>query len=276
MKTYYYMTVDSFAMFVKSKALRFTRLDLMDDLYEAKSFCQIFNPLKYIFASCHTTDSTENIPLWKMYSSLDRGVRIELDTHNLFKLSLQPRNIPTHNHAIFEYPQYVWTSLGFAGDVNDDYIAIPCNNLAKLNDKDNDQFIVHKHIDYRDDILQYQKANISVKSYSPESETGNVNIELLNYGYQKTTYWSFQNEARFLIYTLPFCKDNNELRNLMIENRQLSHTHIFAPLSDYALKHMVVRLSPNSSEATSIIVSALLKTLGNTNIEESELKGVIR
>lgn len=270
------MPLDSFALFIKSKALRFTRLDLLDDLTEAKPFNNIFNPLKYIFVSCHTCDELENIALWKMYASLDRGVRVEFDTYNLFKLTLQPQNLPIHEHEIFDYPKFVWTSLGFAGDINSDYIALASNSLAKVNDKEHDMLISHKEVEYRNDLGDYLNKSISIKSYNPTTQLGKVSLNILDYGFQKTKYWEFQKEFRYLIYTVPFCKNQKELQNFLIENRTLKHTHIYAPLSEIALQNMKVRLSPNASDATKYIVETLIKNVGNQNIEESDLKNTIR
>lgn len=270
------MTLDSFAMFIRSKSLRFTRLDQMDDLYEAKSFCDVFNPLHYIFASCHTEDKIENIALWKMYSSLDRGVRIELDIQNLFNISLRPLDIPMHEHKVFDYPKYLWTCLGFGEYMNTDYIAIPTNDKARPNDKNNDLFIIHKSIDYIDNLEEYRNLHQSLERNQFDNGNRLLKIDLLEYGFQKFKYWAFQKESRFLIYTIPFCKNNDEIDELLNENKCLTHKHIFAPLSNAALENMVIRLSPNASDATKFIVSSLLSTINNSNIEESELKGHIK
>lgn len=271
------MPLDSFAMFIKSKSLRFSRLDQMDDLYEAKPFNEKFNPLGYIFASCHTRDKTENIALWKMYSSLERGVRIELDTHDLFALTLRHHDIPVHYHEIFDYyPKYLWTCLGFEDYCNTDFILIPANENSEVNDKDNDLFIVHKDIDYIKNLEVYRNKYTSFIREKYDSQEVKIHIDLLKFGYQKLNYWEFQKESRFLIYTIPFCKNGDEINSLIKENTPILTPHIFAPLSNTALTNMTVRLSPNASEATKFIVSSLLSTIGNKNIEESDLKGHIR
>lgn len=271
------MPLDSFAMFVKSKSLRFSRLDQMDDLYEAKPFNRLFNPLQYIFASCHTLDKSENIALWKMYSSLERGVRIELDTHNLFALTLRPHDTPVHNHERFDYyPKYLWTCLSFQDCCNTDFMLIPVNEKSKPNDRDNDLYIVHKPIEYLQDLESYRNQQTSMIIDRSDKQNSKISIELLKFGFQKLKYWEFQNESRFLIYTIPFCKNVDEINSLISKNPPLSTTYIYAPLSNTALTNMTVRLSPNASEATRFIVSSLLSTIGNTNIEESGLKEHIR
>lgn len=269
------MPLDSFAMFIKSSALQFTRLDLMDDIYEAKCDGLPYNPLSYIFASCHTEDDTENIALWKMYSSLDRGVRVELDTHNLFAIYLKPYSFPSHNHKVWDYPSLLWTCLRFEDCTNTDYILIPINNAAKPNDKDNDKFIIHKKIDYIKNLEEHRKQH-QTYTKNNEDEEGKLVVDIKDYGFQKSLYWKFQKESRFLIYSFPFSKNEIELQNIIREKKSLDTTHIYAPLSYTALKTMIVRLSPNATDATKFIVYSLLSTIGNTNIEESDLKGHIR
>ena len=55
----------------------------MDDLQEKEAF-DLKNAGQFCYISSWTDDETENIPMWKMYSSLSSGVRIKLKA-NPFK-----------------------------------------------------------------------------------------------------------------------------------------------------------------------------------------------
>ena len=78
-RIYHYTTIDSLALILKSRALRFTRLDRVDDLEEAKVEQNQYDLSKFLFVSCWTEDGEEDIPLGKMCSDGAAGVRIGVD-----------------------------------------------------------------------------------------------------------------------------------------------------------------------------------------------------
>ena len=74
---YHYTTLDKLALILRNRTIRLNPLDKMDDLQEnmtsdVKNFGRIF------FASSWTEEATESIPMWKMYASMESGVRIGL------------------------------------------------------------------------------------------------------------------------------------------------------------------------------------------------------
>ena len=76
---HHYTTIDNLALILESKRIRFTRLDLLDDIQEIKGLDhQILKLDKSIFVSSWTEDNEENIPLWKMYASITNGIRITM------------------------------------------------------------------------------------------------------------------------------------------------------------------------------------------------------
>lgn len=268
MNIFYYMTVDSFAMFVKSKALRFSRLDQFDDLVEAKPFNSIYNPLAYIFASSHTKDSIENIALWKMYASLNRGVRIQFESNSLFDTKLVSTVFPTNQHKRVEYPQLFVTCLNPNDFANTDYIALS-------SDDSTDAFIRQRDISYLNNLQEYYDSHLSITD-NISDHTRTINCNPLSFGYQKLKYWEFQNESRFLIHTIPYAASAKDINKIVNSAPTLKTTHIFAPLKEEAIKKMVVRLSPNATDSTKFIVESILKSIDNYNIEESDLKGLLR
>lgn len=76
----------------------------MEDLKDAEVFSK-FDPLQYIFTFCLTRDIEENISIWKMYSNLETGVRIEFNKDTIFAPIPKPTYIPISQDVI-EYPQY--------------------------------------------------------------------------------------------------------------------------------------------------------------------------
>lgn len=75
-KLYHYTTVETLALILKSKKIRFNSLENLDDLLENKT--EEFNELgSYYFVSCFSNDNEESIPIWSMYSQNGQGVRLE-------------------------------------------------------------------------------------------------------------------------------------------------------------------------------------------------------
>lgn len=79
MRFFHYTSIDSLALILKNRTLRFTRLDRVDDLEEARVEQNRYDLSKFIFVSCWTENGEESIPLWKMYSGGAGGVRIGVD-----------------------------------------------------------------------------------------------------------------------------------------------------------------------------------------------------
>ena len=80
MKIYHYTTIETLALIIKSRAIRFNRLDCVDDLEESLYGSGNMNIKlsQYEFVSCWTKDKEENLALWKMYTN-NKGVRICMD-----------------------------------------------------------------------------------------------------------------------------------------------------------------------------------------------------
>ena len=73
---YHYTNIDPLALILKNKTIRLNSLDKMDDLQEQMSQDKQ-NFGKFVFVSSWTDDETESIPMWRMYTPKQRGVRIQ-------------------------------------------------------------------------------------------------------------------------------------------------------------------------------------------------------
>lgn len=81
---YHYTNIETLALILKNRTIRFNSLDKMDDLQEQQT-ADIENIGQFCYISSWTEDDTESIPMWNMYASLDLGVRIKL-CKNPFKI----------------------------------------------------------------------------------------------------------------------------------------------------------------------------------------------
>ena len=84
MRIYHYTNIETLALILKNKTIRFNRLDQVDDLEEGQSECSGIKIGQYLFVSCWTEDSEESIPLWRMYTDKGVGVRIGIEK-DMFK-----------------------------------------------------------------------------------------------------------------------------------------------------------------------------------------------
>lgn len=88
---YHYTNIETLALILANHTFRLTSLDQMDDLQEKEAF-DLKNAGQFCYVSSWTDDETENIPMWKMYSSLNAGVRIKLKANPFknLKIPLHP------------------------------------------------------------------------------------------------------------------------------------------------------------------------------------------
>ena len=78
MKIYHYTSIETLALILKNRTIRFSKLTKVDDP-EEYSFFDTVNPAHYVFVSCWTRNEAESIPQWVMYGNKKHGVRIALD-----------------------------------------------------------------------------------------------------------------------------------------------------------------------------------------------------
>ncbi|MFC2170833.1 hypothetical protein ACFLQJ_02525, partial [Calditrichota bacterium] len=96
---YHYTSIETLALILESKKIRFNRLDIVMDPEEGSNIEDI-DISKNVMVSCWTAESNENIPMWVMYTGpkLD-GVRICAPS-NVFEI--KQGNVENVNDA------YLW------------------------------------------------------------------------------------------------------------------------------------------------------------------------
>lgn len=263
MKIYHYTTIETLALILKNKTIRFNRLDHVDDVDESAYSSGVQNTLlgQYSFVSCWTKEERENIALWNMYTNY-KGVRIGLDEDMFITYSI-------NNH----FKSFINSMIKF----EDDYFVNAINNEAKLYD-----------IQYVESPQNYIKDLI-------HQENDMVSIDTSHIGIYKRKEWDCQKESRFrLIYFPVNPKYANVIKsknldniNLIMqamaascqslrENYVLSFDYRDMPLKTEALENIEVMLGPCTSEGEKAIVEALLTGFKNCKIKDSQFKGKIR
>lgn len=120
MKIYHYTSIETLALILKNKTIRFNRLDHVDDVDEAAYGFGVQKTLlgQYSFVSCWTKEESENIALWNMYTNY-KGVRIGFDEDMFITYAINNK-----------FKSFISSMIKF----EDDYFISAINNEAKLYD----------------------------------------------------------------------------------------------------------------------------------------------
>lgn len=248
---YHYTNLEVLAMILKNRTLRFTRLDQVDDPEESNFVSNGVNLGPYTFVSCWTECKEESIPMWKMYTKGEWGVRMSLERDGLFQTykdhayKRQGSEITEVGEEILFLfdPELKWSQTDFTPPfLTDNYEE--CNFYRK--------------IEYVDDIAPY--ANNSVKNLSQQDDKMSITIDFDKVGSYKNKRWAFQEESRFVMFLLPgnpFASLNSpnhyqEQRRIIkdiINNKELGFSHYDMSLSAEAFDHLVITMSPLCSSA---------------------------
>lgn len=272
---YHYTTLDSLALILKYKTIRFNKLTKTDDLEESMTG-DLNNLGRYLFVSCWTNSDNESIPLWHMYSRNLSGVRIKLpfipfknyvpDYFNdpRFNRDETVEKIEDIKFKMYLPIEYLFNDL--------------CHFLAFFNGNEVD---VSKY------IVQYTDDPDLLCPKVLSSEKGKVSISFGDVGKYKRKCWEFQDEWRYRIQAVPLStkkfEDPNigekELQNCLdkISNGyEIPFDHIDLVIDDIAFQEMEITKGPGMSESQTVMLDAIVQKFNPAaKIIESTLKGKI-
>lgn len=275
-RIYHYTTLESLALILKTRTLRFTRLDCVDDIREAQSHVGIdFG--KYVFVSCWTQESAESIPQWNMYSREMQGVRVEFPEYPFPKVVLRP---PAG-----------WDGVTIEGELTG---PMPFEMLFGPN-----YFIAPIFVKMRDfsGVVQYVPdvgavyASSVVRQNHPDGKVSVKISDLPALSRKKSSEWAFQREYRFSLFIFPSAplprggqvsasiigNIGEYISQSVINNIGPGIDFFDVPLDPSVFKNMAVRTGPLCSLGTHACVEALVKYYAPTaRIEQSSLAGSIR
>lgn len=282
MLIHHYTNIESLALILQSKKIRFNRLDRMDDLEEGRVEAQGIPVAKYTYVSCWTEDDEENIPLWNMYASKEMGVRISLP-QDMFKdfsmlgrlvgdeelgakiLSGMPKLTPT-----------VTLKIPASEYFDKKYLILPVHS--------HDLRSFYGQIFYTDDVQSYTSDACNIIYH--ENDTFDLEVNWNKVGTCKHTRWSFQNESRFILRIIPTEqeitlldaeKSTKWLIHALSKGLQPTLEEYYLPLKDDIFNKMVVTLSPSITSGQRVIVEALLNQYApKAKIKESNLTQLVQ
>ncbi len=277
MRIHHYTTIDTLALILKNKTIRFNRLDKVDDLEENITA----NGVKigqYSFVSCWTEDESESIPLWKLYTGSGIGVRISLE-HEMFKVYNNEVPITVNGIPFDPRPVYTRTITPLQDFINAENVVFAV--------AENEIPFVFKKVQYVLDVNEHIR-DLVVKTQHPSNILG-ITVNTSKFGLYKQERWSFEKESRFVLIIVPGRKYKNvesfmqgyNGNNMFFDawNNGIipSISYYDMHLKDNVFDGMEITLSPAIPEPSRIIVESLVKQYApQATIRESSLEGKVR
>ncbi|MCX2472782.1 hypothetical protein OQZ33_00420 [Pedobacter sp. MC2016-05] len=245
-KLYHYTSINSLALILKSMSIRFGRLDRVNDPTEGTS-SDFHSMAQYFFISSWTSNETEDLALWNMYTPLMRGVRIELD------LPLFPTHSIRHDitNSLVNAEEFIDYDRGY-------FISSAENTPVEIMYTDDETLlsppIKHSQGLYLRALSQY-----------------------------KRSIWRVEQEHRYQLIILPI-ERNIKPTEVSGSYSRLIKTQTPPPFDGYLLKirreafeNMKIRLSPKLSSGDREIIEALIATFNPmAKMEDSTIAGLIR
>lgn len=242
---FHYTSIKKLAIILSRQSIRFSRADMVNDLEELK-IIDLPEMKKSVFVSCWTASEEESIPLWKMYGSNLKGVRIKLP-NDMFRKGSKPY-------------------LSAQGNCH----LINLMSLENVVQRGN----THHWIPYIFGPIKIQYSSNNAVSVIDHEE-----LMVDRIGTVKLDHWKFEDEYRYLI--IPDALWNPDKMCFQV-NKHNSMTafdkeYVDIPLSASAINSIELTLGPNATDSEIIIVDALLNKFTKRGIsKESQLRGKIR
>jgi hypothetical protein len=249
---YHYTTITNLALILENRSIRFTRADKVNDLDEVK-ISDAPEIKQAVYLSCWTASEKESIPLWALYASHAKGIRIKLPS-NMFKSVGEPYkskngkfliiNLDFLKNVVQRKTDRLWIPYLF-GPFKVDYP--PDNSVTVLRGNED---IRAKEIDV--------------------SKVGTIKLE----------HWKFEEEYRFIIFPNSLWHSGMKIFQYIRDdaiNNPIMAEHVYIPLDPNILDKMEITMGPDAKDAEYYIVKALLeKYVKNGKILDSALKDKIR
>lgn len=256
MLLYHHTTIETLALILRHKTIRFNRLDQVNDL-EENVYTNGVKIGKYAFVSCWTTNKEESIPLWKMYTGNGMGVRITLD-HDMFKrydsitgVFKEGEKLPLAEDSFSITP---WEDF-----FSQNYMVLPVQERELGH--------ILKKVQYTDNLEKINNNLVQIVHHPNNIEE--IRLRIAEIGMYKHSRWSFEDETRFVIFIFPSHKFNTATEFSKHYNSILYSAWkngIEPPIKYYDMKlkddvfdHLEVTMSPSMPLANRIIVESLLK-----------------
>ncbi len=266
---YHYTSLESLALILRNHTIRLHPLDVMDDLQEQKT-ADVPNLGKFIFVSAWTSEKEESIPMWKMYSGTEEGVRIALPKDPFSKSRITGEDL--ERAGVFWFP-----GKEVPGEI--ECFLDPVEMLSK-------GYITRQT--FADSILTKVEYTDDMELLEPKASTLLQGIEVGNFtplGRYKNKYWAFQQECRYLLEFVPMrpssplkmVRQYQETVGRMLQGVEEAPFPFFdLPIAPEAYSKMEIVTGPHMLEGNQILLETLVEKYNpDAKVTKSDLLNLI-
>ena len=257
---YHYTTVESLALILNNKTMRFSSLENVDDLEEVEAL-DLKDYGKYWFIACYTQNEDEEIPIWNMYSGNGSGIRIRFEANIFDDLNKQKDDVSDEINKEFKDREKY--DVEFENKpYNVDYTIVEEKICSKIL-KEEICYIVDENGNHLvDENENHIVAEMQTKDFSC-------------IGVCKRACWNFQKEVRYRLHIEP--KNNEQLYQKQEKLPDLPIRYYDMPIKESILNNAAITLGYNISAGNAVIVNMLVEKYNQENkaniiIDKSELK----
>ena len=252
---YHYASLDTLALILHNRTIRFSRLDKVDDPQEQRS-ADSQNLGKMKLVSCWTSSDEESIPMWREYAGAECGVRIQMKSHPFKRYSVSNDSLNMLSS------EAVLKALGGSFDG----LHLPLEDFWDKNyhffETARDREILHEVEYTNDESLLFPKV---INTFG----NGGLVADLNALGVHKTTAWSYQKEWRYILTAVPIGIDsviNERLDQIVRANDVILDKcdpgippYYDLVISDEAFSSMKIFSSPKITPGNSVILNTLIE-----------------
>ena len=266
---YHYTGLEELAMILKNRTIRLHPLDKMDDLQEGKT-ADIPNLGKFIFISAWTSEKEESIPMWKIYTDTESGVRIGLKANPFIKCRITGEDL---------------VGAGFYKKLEQDRpLEMDCflNPIEMLS-----KGYVSRQA-FADSILTEVQYTNDINLLEPKADVLSQGIEVGNFtplGRYKNKYWEFQKEWRYLLEFVPmktgtplhmFLEYKETVRKMLRGTERAPFRHFDLQIDPEAFSEMEIVTSPHFTNGNQVILDTLVEKFNpDAKVVKSDLLNLI-
>ena len=268
---YHYTSLETLALILKSRTIRFNNLSAVDDLEEAQT-----EDMGYfgqcVYVSCWTENPEESIILWNMYTPKMTGVRIALPV-NPFKKYL-------YKKGQFFFTEDVESYIDYQQLTDEDKIGITSDapQLTEVEYTSDENKIFPR--------VKYETSHVSSdESRHSNTKTTTTTFDTSALGRYKRDIWQFQEEWRYKITAFPVGIKERLQPNLnvcetiinRVENLAKTYPNLYLHIADDAFQQLKITMGPSTTDAQKIILQALCdKYCPTVSLKESALCNKVR
>lgn len=186
---YHYASLDTLALILHNRTIRFSRLDKVDDPQEQRS-ADSQNLGKMKLVSCWTSSDEESIPMWREYAGAECGVRIQMKSHPFKRYSVSTESLSKlSSDAVLNTPGGKFDGL-----------QLP---LEDFWDKEYHFKEMARSVEMLHEVQYTNDKSFLFPEVIRSCGNGWVEADLSALGIHKATAWSYQREWRYVLTAVP-------------------------------------------------------------------------